>query len=698
MSVWQAIHTLGQFTACLTYFSLGGFILYKKPRALLNRMCCLLLVSFALWSMGYTVLAAADSKAAAMLGLNIAALGWCSFPVPAFWFYLAFTGHNRVLRNRLLSGVCIAAAILFVCLQWTGYLANDLARQSYGWSPVWSDSLWVPVFSVYYAVLVVVCIYLSFVFARRAPTPRERKAARVLYIAPIPPLIGSSLTDVVLPQLGIMAVPPIGDIIVLVWAAALVYAVSRYGLMGITPAEAAEDILAVMGESLMLVGPDGRVVRANREALHLLGYEEAELVGKEFDSIASSGGEKIEGSAETAYLTSSGQAVPVLLSVSEIKDRMGEPQGLVAVARDISERKKMEEDLRQSEARYRSLVEHALVGITIHQQGKIVYANEAIASMLGYDMEQGTGMSLADLIHPDDRGSVLARAKRRQLGFPEPETYELRLLKKDGGALNALISNAVINYNGAAATLVTIADVSDTKARKELELANKELEAFSYSVSHDLRAPLRSIDGFSQALLEDYEDKLDEEGRDYLRRVRAASQRMAQLIDDLLNLSRVSRAELRFEEVNLSALAEGIVAELRNAEPERQVEFVVAQDVTAYGDPHLLEVVLENLLRNAWKFTSKHASARIEFGVTEGDGDSAYFVRDNGAGFDMSYAGKLFTPFQRLHAEAEFPGTGIGLATAQRVVHRHGGRVWAEGEVEKGATFYFTLQSQREKV
>jgi light-regulated signal transduction histidine kinase (bacteriophytochrome) len=280
------------------------------------------------------------------------------------------------------------------------------------------------------------------------------------------------------------------------------------------------------------------------------------------------------------------------------------------------------------------------------------------------------------------------------MGFTsEPDTYEIRLLKKDGSTIYALISNAVIEYNGRVATLMTIADVTDTKARKELEQANKELEAFSYSVSHDLRAPLRSIDGFSQALLEDYEDKLEAEGKDYLRRVRAASQRMSQLIDDMLNLSRITRAEMRSENVNLSALAEAIAAEIQEAQPERQVEFVIGKDISAQGDPHLLRVVLENLLSNAWRFTSKHPRARIEFGATQQEGKPVYFMRDDGAGFDMAYVDKLFVPFQRLHTETEFPGTGIGMATVQRIIRRHGGSIWAKGEVEKGATFYFTLQS-----
>jgi signal transduction histidine kinase len=234
------------------------------------------------------------------------------------------------------------------------------------------------------------------------------------------------------------------------------------------------------------------------------------------------------------------------------------------------------------------------------------------------------------------------------------------------------------------------------RTSKDLEAANKELETFSYSVSHDLRAPLRSVEGFSQILLEDYADKLDEEGRGYLGRVRAASRRMALLIDDLLNLSRVTRSALRRQTVDLSALAKEIAAEIRKSQPEREVRFMIAEGLKTNGDARLLSVALENLLGNAWKFTQKEDKATIEFGAVAHDGGIAYFVRDDGVGFDMSYAAKLFGAFQRLHNPDEFEGTGIGLATVARIVHRHGGRVWAKGEVGKGATFYFTLGGHRQ--
>ena len=225
----------------------------------------------------------------------------------------------------------------------------------------------------------------------------------------------------------------------------------------------------------------------------------------------------------------------------------------------------------------------------------------------------------------------------------------------------------------------------------ELLAANTELDAFAYSVSHDLRAPLRSIDGFSQVLLEDYGTQLDAAGRDSLQRVRAASQRMATLIDDLLKLARVTRSEMRTEPVDLSQIARDIVTELLRATPERQVEFTIAPGLQARGDTRLLRVVLDNLLRNSWKYTTKQPQPRVEFGSVQENGERVFHVRDNGAGFDMRYADKLFGVFQRLHTAEEFEGTGVGLATVRRIITRHGGRIWAEGAVGGGATFYFTL-------
>jgi two-component system, sensor histidine kinase and response regulator len=230
---------------------------------------------------------------------------------------------------------------------------------------------------------------------------------------------------------------------------------------------------------------------------------------------------------------------------------------------------------------------------------------------------------------------------------------------------------------------------------RDLEHKNRELESFSYAVSHDLRAPLRRIDSFSRAVLESQGERLDEAGQRFLGRVREASQHMSQLIDNVLYLSRVTRADLREQEVDLSAIVSLILTRLQEGEPDRELDAKIRPGVIVTGDGQLLKIAMENLLENAWKFTSKQPESRIEFGMTQAGGEPTYFVRDNGAGFDMSYADRLFGPFQRLHPQGDFPGNGVGLATVQRIIHRHGGRVWAEGLEGQGATFYFTMGRAR---
>jgi light-regulated signal transduction histidine kinase (bacteriophytochrome) len=234
------------------------------------------------------------------------------------------------------------------------------------------------------------------------------------------------------------------------------------------------------------------------------------------------------------------------------------------------------------------------------------------------------------------------------------------------------------------------------RAKEATDTANRELEAFSYSVAHDLRAPLRGIDGFSQALLEDFAESLEPEARRLLERVRQSAQHMAQLIESLLALARVTRGDVRNDRVDLSSLARATADRLMTAQPGRRVDFRIANDLRATGDSRLLGVVLENLLGNAWKFSRNKPTAMIEFSVDASEARTVFFVRDDGAGFDMAFASKLFGVFQRLHTSREFEGTGIGLATVQRIIHRHGGRIWAEGEVGGGATFYFTLNEKEQ--
>jgi PAS domain S-box-containing protein len=354
------------------------------------------------------------------------------------------------------------------------------------------------------------------------------------------------------------------------------------------------------------------------------------------------------------------------------------------------------------------IAEKAPVGLLqVDAEGIIQWANVAELELLGYSRQDYVGKKAADFYADQSEGrSVLARIARGET----LRDYQTNLRARDGSLRNVLISSSAdIEESQFIRARLFTQDITGRRRAEEeilrlnveleqrvnertaqLEATNKEMESFSYSVSHDLRAPLRALRGFTEVLLEVHASQLDGRGQDFLRRACAASFRMERLIEDLLKLAQVSRADLQMEEVNLSSLAVDIAVELANSDSSRTVQFVIAPGCSALGDPRLVRLALDNLLRNSWKFSGKRADARIEFGRIDGL-EPAFFVRDNGAGFDTAFSKKLFGVFQRLHAATEFPGTGVGLATVQRILNRHGGRAWATGAVDHGATFYFTL-------
>jgi len=371
------------------------------------------------------------------------------------------------------------------------------------------------------------------------------------------------------------------------------------------------------------------------------------------------------------------------------------------------------EALQKSEERYRLAQKAAAIGSWDWniKTGNLIWSDE-IEPMFGFKKGKfkKTYEAFLECIHPEDQQSVLDSVNaclekdieydiEHRIIWPDSSIHWVKetgdvLRNKKGKAIRMLGIVQEITNRKKTENQIKKLNKSLWQYTMRLEEANKEVEAFSYSVSHDLRAPLRSIDGFSQALLEDYADKLDADGTDYLNRVRNASQRMGQLIDGMLLLSRLSRTEMHVEKVDMGDIAKSVINKFKKEDPTRKIEFIVHDNLFSEGDKNLLEILLENLLGNAWKFTSKRPKGKIEFGKNENKNETVFFIKDNGAGFDMKYVDKLFVPFQRLH-DAEFPGDGIGLGIVSRVIRRHGGRIWAEGEVGKGAIFNFTLGGRK---
>lgn len=380
---------------------------------------------------------------------------------------------------------------------------------------------------------------------------------------------------------------------------------------------------------------------------------------------------------------------------------------------DITDRKKIKEQLQKREEAFRSIFENAAIGMGVTDaEGTIQKVNQNLCGILGFTEYELKGRSTLDLVHPQHLQKNLRNISQLLRGEIDYFYSEEKFIHKNGGTIWCILSVSVIrdsegtpiNYIG------QITDITDKKSieldleklnadlerkvterTKQLEYANKELEAFSYSVSHDLRAPLRAIDGFSQIVLEDYSDKLDESGRHYLNRVRSASQKLSRLIKHFLELAKISKTNIEKKNINLSEITESVVEVLQTTETGRNVIFRIEKNVVAEADPHLIKTAIQNLIENAWKYTSHEKKPFIEFGSVIKNQKQICFVRDNGAGFDMKLYDNLFQPFRRLHSEKEYSGTGVGLATVWRIIERHNGKIWAESEVGSGSVFYFTL-------
>ncbi|HEY2867462.1 MAG TPA: PAS domain S-box protein [Pyrinomonadaceae bacterium] len=482
----------------------------------------------------------------------------------------------------------------------------------------------------------------------------------------------------------------------------------------------------------LLMDQNGTIQLINREIEKQFGFSREEMLGKNIELLIphdsrprsirllrkfiSNPSPRTMGSGRELYgLRSDGSQFPVEIGLNPLPSEPG-IMVLVTVT-DITERKQAEIELRRSEGRYRELFDNNPLPMWVYDADTLDFlaVNQATCRQYGYSRDEFLSMKLIEIRPDADVPLLLENVSSTTESLQKSGDWRHR--RKDDSILFVEISSHELSFAGRKSRLVLANDVTDRRRAEmelrgseeryrelastlerrvaertvELESVNKELEAFAYSVSHDLRAPLRAMDGFSLALLEDYAERLDGTGKNFLDRIRNASQQMSRLIDDLLSLSRVTRSDIHYAEVNLSSIAKEIVNRYQELQPRKDLVVDMQDGVKVRGDERLLRIALENLLSNAWKFTSKIEDPLITFTSAEHDGSIVHCVADNGAGFDMRFADKLFGAFQRLHSANEFEGTGIGLATVQRIINRHGGRIWADSGVSKGAAFYFTI-------
>jgi PAS domain S-box-containing protein len=489
---------------------------------------------------------------------------------------------------------------------------------------------------------------------------------------------------------------------------------------------------------MFTIGRDGVISDVNAATEQATGYLRAELLGTGFSDyftdpgLARAGYELAfaDGSARDYLLKlrhRDGRIISVLYNAAVYRDPFGHVLGVMAAARDITETELLQDALRASEVRLRVLFDHAPIGAgEVTLGGELVRINRYFCQFVGYTADEVLSMRWLEDFLPSDNIEVDLAIQQRLLSG-EIDTYsaDRRFIQKGGGVIWGEVQRSLVR-DPAGRPLLYIDTVRDITAQREaeaevrtltaelearveqrtaeLELSNKNLQAFSYSIAHDLRTPLRGLNGFSEALLEEFGELLGETGCSYAERIQAASERMGTIIDDMLRLSQVTHTDMNLEAVDLSAEVAAIADGLRSVDPGRRVSFAIQEGVWVTADPILIRTVLDNLIENAWKFTAGREDAIIEFAATTtatatatataDDATVCCYVRDNGAGFDPAYVHKLFQPFQRLHTTLEFPGTGVGLASVQRIIERHGGHTWAEGTVDGGATFYFTLDPQ----
>jgi PAS domain S-box-containing protein len=654
----------------------------------------------------------AGTSEEATLYLNISSLGWCLTPVASLWFYLALDNKNNILKNKSFIAVTMLVATGFIYEQWSGNMIYRSLPAAWGWTGIWKESIAAYAYYIYYFVITGACTYLIVDFGRKAKSHSKKMQAKLLIITGAIAIVLSTMTDVVFRIVDIRAIPDVADIFFMIWGLGIVYAVSRYGLMSLTPTVAAETILSTISDSIILLDTNAQIVYANRATTTLLESSENELHGDSFSSVVQdkkTAGDLLEETLksgncmnhELSYLSRSGKPIPVLVSTSVVHDSDNNVVGSVISAKDIT-RRKQNEELLVGEKNFSNAVIDSLPGLfyVISMDGKFQRWSQNDLKVTGYTDEDALNLNVLDIISPEDRD--LISAKMLEIYNDGSAAAEVEILTKTGEKIPYHITGKRASIGEQTYLLGMGIDITDRKkaeaalqkTMEELRYSNQELQQFAYSASHDLQEPLRMVSSYVQLLEKRYKDSLDADAHDFINFAIDGVKRMQSLINDLLQYSRVGTRGKPFENIECLNVYDAAVNNLEVAIKESGASVSHGNLPHVFGDGGQLIQVLQNLIGNAIKYHNEKAP-EVFVDAEQKNGSWVFSVQDNGIGIDSKFFDRIFVIFQRLHGN-EYAGTGVGLSIAKKIVQRHGGQIWVESNPGEGSTFYFTIPSRKE--